>query len=388
MKNVLIVNDEMVFGGVAKVLVNMLKVLDLKDCKIDILILHPHGEMLKDIPEKYEVIPSSPFFEVCDISLSNALKSGSPSVIFNKIKLYLLMKTGRITKVIQRERKKILKKQYDVEIAYKEGFCTIFTAAGDSKKKVNWVHADYRLNNTSKHHMPLVIDALSRIDVNVAQSEDAAEAYKEVFGLKEMTVIRNFIDTEEIRQKSLAPCELKKDTFNMVGIGRMHYQKGFVRMMDVLHNLKEKGHDFCFTLVGDGEERAQIEEKIREYALEDCVHLAGYDNNPYRYIRAADLVVLPSYSESSPTIVYETLAVGTTPVVACEVAGLRSQLEDGRFGIICYNSVQGLTDALDEVLRDPKILEKYRAEMKLYENTNNIESAKKVKELLENEETD
>ena len=61
MKRVLIVNDEMVVGGVARVLVNMLKELDFDDVKIDILILHPHGDMLKNIPEKYAIIPSISF---------------------------------------------------------------------------------------------------------------------------------------------------------------------------------------------------------------------------------------------------------------------------------------------------------------------------------------
>lgn len=53
------------------------------------------------------------------------------------------MKTGLIHHFIKKERKKIIKKQYDVEVAFKEGFCTIFVTDGDSKKKINWIHVDY-----------------------------------------------------------------------------------------------------------------------------------------------------------------------------------------------------------------------------------------------------
>ena len=46
------------------------------------------------------------------------------------------MKTGLIEKRIKKERKKILKEKYDVEVAFKDGFTALFTAFGNSKKKV------------------------------------------------------------------------------------------------------------------------------------------------------------------------------------------------------------------------------------------------------------
>ena len=76
-KKVLIVNDEMLVGGVARVLNNMLKDIKDLDCQIDILILHPQGEMLKDIPDNYHILDSTPFFETCDLSLGDAIKNES-----------------------------------------------------------------------------------------------------------------------------------------------------------------------------------------------------------------------------------------------------------------------------------------------------------------------
>ena len=55
---------------------------------------------------------------------------------------------------------KLLNKEYDMEFSAKEGFCTIFTAFGNSKKKLNWVQTDYKVHNFSSNHMALVKEAL------------------------------------------------------------------------------------------------------------------------------------------------------------------------------------------------------------------------------------
>ncbi len=55
--------------------------------------------------------------------------------LIKKLRLLLAMKTRLIIPRIKHERKKILQRQYDIEVVAKEGFCTIFTACGDSRRK-------------------------------------------------------------------------------------------------------------------------------------------------------------------------------------------------------------------------------------------------------------
>ena len=66
---------------------------------------------------------------------------------------------------------------YDVEIAFKEGFCTIFVANGNSRKKVNWTHLDYKVQNYSSNYMPLLRKTLKLMDEQVAVSKVAAQSY-------------------------------------------------------------------------------------------------------------------------------------------------------------------------------------------------------------------
>ena len=179
-KKILFVNDEMTVGGVARILCTLLKLIDRDKYEIDLLVLHKHGELLNEIPSDINVISGSDFFKTIDIPL----KESGISNIFSKIRLLLSMKSGDIKNKIVKERKTILNKHYDIEFAAKEGFCTIFTAYGDSDKKINWVQADYKVNNYAAHHMDLMKDALKYIDMNIACSKQVEDSFKEVFGIK------------------------------------------------------------------------------------------------------------------------------------------------------------------------------------------------------------
>ena len=198
-KNLLFVNDEMTMGGVAKILCTFLKMIDKSKYNVDLLVLHKHGELLGEVPEGINLIEGTKFFDTVDIPLRDC----DVSNIFSKIRLLFYMKTGLIQDRIVKERNKILNRKYDVEFCAKEGFCTIFTAFGDSKRKINWIQTDYKVNNYSSNHMILVKKALSYIDVNIACSEQVKNSYQEVFKINNILIINNPIDEERIKKMSL-----------------------------------------------------------------------------------------------------------------------------------------------------------------------------------------
>ncbi|MFR1837050.1 MAG: hypothetical protein ACLSXM_12485 [Turicibacter sanguinis] len=106
-KRILIVNDEMVVGGVARVLNNLLTTLvKTTDYEIDLLVLHKHGEMLKGVPKEVRVLEGSKFFSVIDLPLGQLIKSKNLALIARKLYLVFLMKAGMIGNKIKRERKK------------------------------------------------------------------------------------------------------------------------------------------------------------------------------------------------------------------------------------------------------------------------------------------
>jgi glycosyltransferase involved in cell wall biosynthesis len=86
--------------------------------------------------------------------------------------------------------------------------------------------------------------------------------------------------------------------------------------------------DADLTILGEGPLKADLLAQRERLGLGAVVHLAGFQPNPYPYLKHADLFVLPSRFEGLPLAVLEALAVGT-PVVASDCPGaLREILGD------------------------------------------------------------
>lgn len=376
-KKILFVTDEMVLGGVSRVLNNLLHELVGKTTnEIDVLVLHKHGDMLKDIPSGIRVIEGTPFFKVVDQPLSQVIKSKNIFLILNKIYLLILMKTGRIGKKIRDERKKMKLETYDVEIAFKEGFCTIFVAYGNSRKKINWIHSDYKRKNFSTNHMPLMNKVLHLIDENVAVSKVAAKSYQEVFGLDpEVKVIHNVIQTQMIKEKRKqeVPQEdaklFNRDQVTFLSVGRLVEEKGYDRLIKIHDRLIKEGYLHQIVVIGGGEDECELREAISRLGCQETFKLIGFKENPFAYFKLADCFLLSSRCEGLPTVVFESF-ICQTPVIAMEVAGIEEQLKGEQYGIVTENNDDKFYEAMKSVLMNPEVLETMRQNLVNYQYQN------------------
>lgn len=388
-KKILFVTDEMTLGGVSRVLNNLLRQLvHQTDYQIDLLVLHKHGEMLKDIPNEINVLEGTKFFRVIDQPLSQIIRKKNIALLFNKLYLISLMKTGFIGNKIKRERKKMNLSHYDVEIAFKEGFCTIFVANGSSAKKVNWVHLDYKKQNFSSNHMPLMKQTLNAIDVNVAVSKVAAQSYQEVFDLKEdVKVIHNIIQSDLIKEKaaqSVNPEDLKifkNQDLTFLSVGRLVSQKGYDRLINIHHRLMNEGFNHNIMIIGNGEEEQALRNQIRELGCQDTCKLIGYRENPFAYFKLAECFLLPSRYEGLPTVVFESL-ICETPVIATKVAGIEEQLNKDDFGLVVDNEESSFYEAMKSMISNPEQLKQMKASLKQY-HYQNEKIIGQIKELVE-----
>lgn len=367
-KRILFVNDEMRMGGVARVLNTLMAALPKDEYDIDLLVLHKEGMLLKEIPEGVHVLESTPFFRPVDETIEYLLKTCDFPEVCAKVRLVFYMKTGLIINRIRRERRKIIRKPYDVEIAAKEGFCTIFTAAGDSRRKINWVLTDYSVCNYSINHMALVQKALQHIDLNVADSIQAMNAYEKVFGITNGIAIHNLMDIEKVKQGMKVPSDdIPADSIpNVITVARFHPQKGLDRLLAASDLAYHNGYRHHLYLIGGGLE----DEKLRTLAagMPQVVFL-GYRQNPYNDIAACDLFVLPSLYEGFATIVNESLIAGT-PVLMTDVSGAREQITAPEHGWVVENSQEALNQGLQKALADPAALKEKKRQLENYHYPN------------------
>ncbi len=371
MKHILFVNDEMTIGGVSRILNTLLHHLEGKDYEIDVLILHPHGEMMNELPSFVNVLPSTPFFKAIDQSLSELIKKKNLLGIIHKLYVVFLMKTGLIRSVIRRERKKILSKKYDIEFSAKEGFCTVFTAYGDSAKKLNWVQVDYKEHNYSKNYMPLLKDALKHIDLNLACSKQVCESYKEVFEISNVEVLHNLMDVQRIKDLSNQKTEsvFHGEGVKLIAVARFHPQKSLDRLIHAVHYAKSEGRKLQLVLIGGGSLEDELKSLCTQLNCDDVIQFQGYSSNPYPAIKEADCFVLSSLYEGYPTIVLESF-LSTTPVLACDVAGVGEQILQEHQGWIIENSQESLNQSLIMLCDNQPLLQEYKSKLETYESEN------------------
>jgi len=382
-KNILFVVDERQLGGVSILLNDILHNINIKKYNIDVAILHNNGDHLNNLPKTVNIIYGTPFFKAIDLTTKEALKSKSITTIFSKIRIVFMMKTGLITKKIIKERKKMFDKTYDVEIAFKDGFCAIFTAYGNSRKKYHWLQIDYSMYDCNAKYQKLFKKVFPKFDKMIAISNSVLKNFKEKYQANKTDVIFNIIDTKKIINSSMAETiEYNKKHLNLITVGRIHNSKGYDRLIDIMHKLDEENKlkDVTLRIIGDGPDYELIKNKIDAYHLEDKIILLGKKNNPYPYVKASDCYILSSRHESFGLVVLEALIL-KVPVLATEVASIK-EIMDENYGFIVKNNDEELYNGILKIINDRKILNEKKNNLKNY-NYDIKSIIKQIEDLLD-----
>lgn len=136
----------------------------------------------------------------------------------------------------------------------------------------------------------------------------------------------------------------------VIAVGRLMRQKDYPNLLEAFAMVRAE-RPARLVVLGEGPLRPQLEELVDQLGLHADVSLPGFCANPFPAMAAADVYVLPSAWEGSPTVLVEALACGT-PVVATDCpSGPREILEGGRYGaLVPVQSPRALADALSLAL--------------------------------------
>ena len=139
-------------------------------------------------------------------------------------------------------------------------------------------------------------------------------------------------------------------------MGRLVELKGFHLCVPVYKRLIDEGYQVKWYVAGEGAYRAEMEMLIEENGVKDGFVLLGNCENPYTYIRSADICVQPSSYEGYSVAVFEEKYFHK-PVVVTDISSNLEMIEDGENGIVVkresediYRGVKALLD--DETLRE------------------------------------
>lgn len=257
---------------------------------------------------------------------------------------------------------------YDIEVAYLECAPTKIMAGSTNKKavKLAWVHCDLEKKAADPQAFATKTKPwYQKFHKIVFVSQNARESFVGMYGSSfDTLVLHNVNDETEIISKSEAFCVPGDGRKTITAVGRLSYEKGFDRLIQAAFMLKNQGRCFRLRILGEGPARTELEKMIQELDLQDCVELLGFQDNPYPYIRATDVVVCSSRYEGFSTVVTEALILGK-PVVTTPCSGMDELLGNGEYGLITEDSVEGLALGIGSLLEDPQMLDKYNNAAKI-----------------------
>ena len=141
----------------------------------------------------------------------------------------------------------------------------------------------------------------------------------------------------------------------LLTVGRMASVKGMPVLLDAIKQLRNDHPDLTLTVVGDGPERNDFEQRAKSLGIEANVDFVGYQSQAEvrERLSNADVFVLPSFAEGVPVVLMEAMAAGV-PVVTTRIAGVAELVDDGQSGrLVPPGDQHALADAIDDLLTDP-----------------------------------
>ena len=347
----------MEMGGVEKVLLSMLNNLDKNKFDIRLALNLFQGELRNEIPKNIPV---------------KTLAKGKEDMPKNAFLNKLAMSLRGIKLMIYRNFPAIadnfiLKNDADVEIATGYTmFSDVLNSSNKNSKKIGWFHSDITFPKLQPA-VPLILKQIPQFDYFIFGSQQTKDILLETYPniqLPENKVILNAIPIEELKQKAaefIPNFETEHHVF--VTVGRLHSRKGHHKLMDAHAQLLKDGFPHKIFVIGDGEEKDNLENQAKKLGVEDTFKLLGSLLNPYPYVKNADFFIMPSESEGWPLIIADTLIL-QKPIISTNVGGIPEMIEHQKNGYLIKYSTEEIYDAMKKFLTDKNLVSEIQENLK------------------------
>lgn len=174
------------------------------------------------------------------------------------------------------------------------------------------------------------------------------------YNLQNITSIYNSVNLDEINKKG--NINIQTDYDYIIAIGQYadnikQFDKLILSYADSILHQK----DIHLVIIGSGNKDV-LTKVIRDNNIQNFVHLLGFKNNPFKYLRKAKFLVLSSKNEGFPNVLLESLA-SNTPVISFDCScGPSIIIEHKKNGLLVENqNLEKLTEAMNLFVEDEKL---------------------------------
>ena len=315
MKTIVISSGDLTMGGLQKILVEYLKLIDKNKYRIVLLIANDYGKknlFLEEIPKNVEIQFVRPYNLVSKIAeLSKNRK------ILNRLLLKRYRyRSKRVFKSIFLEKLSKLGK-IDLIIDFDGGLKSVLDNL-KAEKIIIWIHSSIRKHKQdNKSKISRYGEELKKYDKIIAICKEMKEEIKELYPSlsHKIEYIYNPLDCNNIIEQGNENIEkmtsyekelIESDYF--LAISRLDaVQKDFETLIEGYLILKNKGIKERLYIIGEGDGRVKIEKMIEEKNLGQDVILLKKKKNPYVWMKNSKLFIHSSRYEGLSMVLLEAL---------------------------------------------------------------------------------
>lgn len=207
---------------------------------------------------------------------------------------------------------------------------------------------------------PIVRHFYSGPDHWVASSQGLARTLQDQWGIpaSKLHVIPNPVDLERVEKGRDEPLPEGFPEDFLLGVGRLSQTKGFDRWLSAMSQLPEPWRSLPLVILGEGEEREALQSQAQKLGL--ALSMPGFEENPWRFMGRARVVVVPSRLEGFSNVTVEALACAA-PVLVCDCPhGPREISDQGTYAELVEPTPEALARGLARLLELPERLTQLR----------------------------
>ncbi len=361
-RKVVFYNGSLRMGGIERVLIEVLKHIDREKYEISLVIedgLLSENVFEKEVPAEIPITYLKPE-EV--IRKTMALKNGKKN-IFNKILYNLAM--GKERKLKERKILEYLEENKpDILIDFDMGLSKVADKI-EGIPKITWVHSSIKNWYRKPAKIRRLGERLKSYDRVITICDDMNRETEGLYPhLKEkLHRIYNPMNLKRVREMSEEREKLgekdKKlmDSPYLLSVMRLTtYQKDFKTLIEAFKLVKKKGYSGRLYILGGGPDRKAIEGMIEASGMQKEIVLLGQKENPYIWMKNAELLVHSSKFEGFGMVLIEAMALGRAVVSTDCPVGPREILEDGKAGALSkLEDPEGLSSEITGLLEDERL---------------------------------
>lgn len=395
-KKILFVINTMGQAGAETALLELLKFLDNPDYDISLYVIMGQGEMVRRLPpyvrlrnrrfDEHSVLSRQGKWGMMKTVCRAFFKNGEQIKKIRNIRNSFLSmnKSGRrqTDKLLWRmlsDGSERFEEKFDLAVAWLEGASAYYVADHvKADRKCAFIHIDYESAGYTREMDMGCWDAFDRIFM---VSREVKEHFLAVYPeyAQKAGIFHNLVDQDGIRRRSADRGGFTDgyEGMRLLTVGRLNFQKAYDIAIDAMKLLKDGGCRVRWYVLGEGDQRKELEKKIAALGLKDDFVLLGAVDNPYPYYIQADIYVHATRFEGKSIAIQEAQTLGCA-VIASDCNGNREQIEHGVDGLLCQLTPESIAESIRALLRD----EERRKALGLAAGRKNMAQEQELQELL------